>query len=65
MKQEMEIEIKIWTWIGGCQNPVAVSKQSIHSYEGNPINRHNLLLQCFGRAQDMDRIMFMTNIGWI
>ena len=25
--------------------------KSIHFYEGNPINIHYLLLECFGRAQ--------------
>ena len=37
--------------IGSCLNTVTVGRYNIHFHEGNHINIHYPLLQCFGRTQ--------------
>ena len=39
--------------LGVAKNPLAMGNEFIHFYEGNPINLHDPLLECFGRTQYM------------
>ena len=45
-------------YIEACLNPVTVGAYFIHSYEGKPVNIKFPLLECFGRTQAIQYILF-------
>ena len=47
----------------GCPNPVTVGKYSVEFYEGNRINLHYPLLQCFGKIQPAPAFCFQLNLN--